>query len=58
MPAEIELKLALDYAAISRLPALLRDPALTAVKRGRGRTTHLVSTYFDTADLRLAREGV
>jgi len=58
MPAEIELKLALDRAAVARLPKLLRDPALAAVKRGRGRTRHLVSTYFDTADFRLARSGV
>jgi triphosphatase len=58
MPAEIELKLTLDPAAITRVPKMLRDPALAAVRRGRGRTRHLVSTYFDTTDWRLARDGV
>ncbi len=58
MTAEIELKLALDSAAVARLPQLLRDPALVAVKRGRARRTRLVSTYFDTPDFRLAREQI
>jgi inorganic triphosphatase YgiF len=58
MPAEIELKLALDPAALARLPQLLRCPAVRAVKRGRARTTRLVSTYYDTVDARLARAGV
>ena len=58
MPAEVELKLALDPAAVPKLAKLLRDPALAAVRRGRGRTTQLVSTYFDTPDLRLARQGI
>jgi len=55
---EIELKLALDPAAVARLPQLLRDPALVAVKRGRARRARLVSTYFDTPDFRLARDGI
>lgn len=58
MAAEIELKLALDPAAVPRLSRLLSHPALAAVKRSRMRTSHLVSTYFDTADFRLAEEGI
>lgn len=58
MPAEIELKLALGSAALERLPELLQDPALRAVKRGRARRSRLVSTYFDTPDFRLAGAGI
>ncbi len=58
MPAEIELKLALDPAAGRRLVRLPRDPAIVAFKRGRARSARVVSTYYDTPDFRLAREGV
>jgi inorganic triphosphatase YgiF len=54
-PAEIELKLGLDPAAV---PALLRHPALVAAKRGAVRRAHLVSAYFDTSDFRLAESGI
>ena len=54
-PVEIELKLALDPAAI---PALLRHPALLEAKRGRAQVSRLVSTYFDTPDFRLAGRSI
>ena len=53
--AEIELKLRLPHAAIA---SLLRHPALVACIRGRPRRRRLASTYFDTADLRLAAAGI
>ena len=53
--AEVELKLKLPRAAIA---SLLRHPALAACKRGRARRRRLVSTYFDTKDLRLAAAGI
>ena len=52
IPTEVELKLALDAAAV---PALLRHPALRPLRRGRTRTAHVVSTYFDSPDFRLER---
>ena len=52
---EIELKLALDPTAI---PALLRHPALRGLRRGRTRSAHVVSTYFDSRDLRLQRDDL
>ena len=52
---EIELKLALDAAD---MPALLRHPALRPLRRGRTRTAQLFSTYFDSPDFRLQRDGV
>lgn len=52
---EIELKLALPASA---LPKLLRHPALAGVKAGRTTRTRIVATYFDTADDRLAKEGI
>ena len=55
MPTEIELKLALDPAAT---PALLRHPALRAVRRARMRTMRLANVYFDTPDSLLAAEDV
>ena len=58
MPAEIELKLALDPAAVRRLAQLPHVPAIAAAKRGRMKTARVVSTYFDTADGRLAQEGI
>lgn len=54
-PVEIELKLAIDPAAVASLRA---HPALRAVVGGRARTARVVSTYFDTPDQRLRREGV
>src|SRR5438067_597992 len=50
-PAELELKLRLAPEAAN---ALLRHPALATLRRGRARKRHLVSTYFDTPDARLA----
>ncbi len=55
IPTEVELKLALDAAAI---PALLRHPELRPLRRGRTRTAHIVSTYFDSPDFRLERADV
>ncbi len=55
VPTEIELKLALDLTATS---ALVRHPAVQALRRGRARTEHLVSSYYDTAGSTLARAGV
>lgn len=55
MPTEIELKLALDPLA---MPALLRHPAVRALRRARMRTARLVSSYYDTADSLLAAEGI
>ncbi len=57
-PVEIELKLALDPAAVPRLAELPRAPAIAAARKGRMRTARLVSTYYDTIDGRLAREGI
>ena len=54
-PVEVELKLAIDPAAVGALRA---HPALLAVVRGRARTASIVSTYFDAPDQRLRREGV
>ena len=54
-PAEIELKLRLPRSAVA---AVLRHPAVAAVRRGRTRVATLRSTYFDTDDIRLARAGI
>jgi len=54
-PVEIELKLSIDPAAVATLRA---HPALRALVRGRARTASVVSTYYDTPDRRLEREGV
>jgi len=40
------------------MPLLLRHPALRGLKRGRARSAQLSSTYFDSPDFRLQREGV
>jgi triphosphatase len=58
VPAEIELKLALDPSAVSRLERLSRVPAIAATRTGRAKTARVVSTYFDTAGGRLAEEGI
>ncbi len=55
LPTEIELKLRITPDATA---ALARHPALRAVKRGRTRTTRLVSIYYDTADNDLAAAGI
>jgi inorganic triphosphatase YgiF len=55
MPTEIELKLAI---APSDVGALLRHPALQAVKRGPLRTRRLLAHYYDTPDARLARDDL
>src|SRR5206468_1593512 len=58
-PAEIEIKLAFRPSEARAMAARLpRHPALAARRRGRGRTARLVSTYFDTADRRLAAAGI
>jgi inorganic triphosphatase YgiF len=54
-PHEIELKLRLPRGAVA---TLVRHPVVRALKRGRARTESLASTYFDTDDWRLAREGI
>jgi inorganic triphosphatase YgiF len=54
-PQETELKLRIAPEALGRLA---RHPLLTPLRRGRSRTSTLVSTYFDTADESLARAGV
>lgn len=58
MATEIELKLALDPSAAPRLGRISRVPAIATARRGRAKTGRLVSTYFDTAESRLAREGI
>ncbi len=40
------------------MPQLLRHPALRPLRRGRARTTQISSTYFDSPDFRLQRDGV
>jgi inorganic triphosphatase YgiF len=55
VPTEIELKLALDPTAAS---ALVRHPAVQALRRGRTRTERVASSYYDTADSLLAHAGV
>jgi len=66
MPAEVELKLALDRHAAPRAAELLRHPAVAAVRKGRTRTARVTSTYYDTPSftledaavaLRLRRDG-
>jgi inorganic triphosphatase YgiF len=55
---EIELKLALDRAAVRRAADLARHPAVMAVRRGRARTSRVTSTYFDTPDFALEHAGI
>lgn len=55
MAEEIELKLA---ASADVLSAVRNHPAVTAVARGRPRTTHLSTTYYDTPERDLAAAGV
>jgi len=54
-PLELELKLRLPRPAVR---ALLKDPALATVRRGRTQRKRLVASYFDTEDTRLAQTGV
>jgi triphosphatase len=58
VPAEIELKLALDRAAASRAAHLARHPAVVAVRRGRLRTSRVISTYYDTPGFDLEHAGI
>ena len=58
MPAEIELKLALNRAAVPRATSLVRHPAVVAARAGRLRTARVTSTYFDTPDFDLENAGV
>ena len=53
--AELEIKLRLPRKAVAKL---IRHPAIAEVKAGRARRRRLVSTYFDTPNLRLARAGL
>ena len=55
MPEEIELKLA---GSADVLDAVRSHPAVTAVARGRARTTRLSTTYYDTPARDLAAAGV
>ncbi|HSE79024.1 MAG TPA: CHAD domain-containing protein [Alphaproteobacteria bacterium] len=54
-PTEIELKLKIPRESLSRL---LRHRALSRFGTGRPVKTRLISTYFDTPDLRLMRERI
>jgi inorganic triphosphatase YgiF len=54
-PREVELALAIAPDAVG---ALMRHPSVAAAKRGRTRSSRLVSDYFDTADDALASAGV
>jgi len=58
MAAEIELKLAIDRAAVPRAGELARHPAVAAVKRGRVRTARVTSTYYDTPEFALEEARV
>jgi triphosphatase len=55
IPVETELKLDVTPDAAARLG---RHPLVKALRRGRARKSQLVSTYFDTDDLDLAKAGV
>jgi len=55
VPTETELKLRIASDAAS---TLTRHPAVKAVKRGRARTTRLVSTYYDSDDTTLGGAGI
>ena len=52
---EIELKLAMDGAALARLP---QSALLHSLQTEAGRAKKLASTYYDTADLRLKQAGM
>jgi inorganic triphosphatase YgiF len=59
VPAEIELKLAIDPSAVAAtLATLPRHPALASVRKGRWRTATVQSTYLDTPDWQLAEAGL
>ena len=59
IPVEIELKLAAEPANLVALTAALKAMAAAGNSGGPGavRHQHLLSTYFDTADLALRRQG-
>jgi len=52
---EIELKLLVDPGDLARVE---RHPALRGMRRWAARREHLATTYYDTPDFALAREGV
>jgi inorganic triphosphatase YgiF len=52
---EVELKLT---ASAEVLAAVRAHPAVSAIARGRAKTTRMVSTYYDTPDHALAAAGV
>lgn len=58
MPAEIELKLTLDRAAVRRAALIARHPAVISARSGRLRTARVISTYYDTPDELLVDAGV
>jgi len=55
VPVETELRLAIDPVAARKLPS---HPALKALATGPARRARVVTTYHDTADRRLRRDGV
>ena len=55
MAEEIELKLTASPTALAAVPA---HPAIAAASGGRARTTHVLSTYYDTPGRELAAAGV
>ena len=55
MAEEIELKLTAPRDVLAAVPS---HPAVTAVARGRPRTTRLSTTYYDTPNRDLAAAGV
>lgn len=59
IPVEIELKLAAEPANLAALTAALKAMATAADSSGAGavRRQHLLSTYFDTAERALRRQG-
>jgi inorganic triphosphatase YgiF len=52
---EIELKLTASPAVLATVP---QHPAIEAAARGRARTMHMLSTYYDTPGRELAAAGV
>ena len=55
MPEETELKLSVRPEHAARIG---NHPVVKKLRTGRGRTEHLVSTYFDTPDLLLRRRAL
>jgi inorganic triphosphatase YgiF len=55
MNEETELKLRVPEGAVT---SLRRSPVLTALRQRRGSRRHLLSVYFDTPSLALAKKGM